>query len=145
MIQSIVKVQKADVESLFNLALKIVAAEEKLTQLTLAATRSMLVQAEKDTLKALRSNEPGQPISSQAGPGESMPDTMDSFARQLLDIAASIQAEFNCCNQPQNDACAERVHTLIDQVAKTAPAGSESIVSMERSAIGTARSLGEAM
>jgi len=145
MIQSTAKAQKADVEALFNLALKIVTAEEKLTQLTLAATRSMLTQAEEDTLAALRAKEPGQVISSQARPGESLPDTMGSFARQLLDIAASIQAEFNCCNQPQNDACEARVKTLVDQGEKTTPADTESIASEWRSAIETARSLREAM
>jgi phasin family protein len=139
------EVQKANVEAVFDLAVKMVDAGDKLTQLTFEVTRSMLTQFRKNTLATLRSKETGEVVASQARQAESIPDAAVSYTRQLFDVANYFQAEMTRYAQAQVDAYKENMRTYIDQVAKNAPVGSEATVSAWKSAMETTRSFYETM
>ncbi|WP_051381405.1 phasin family protein [Paraburkholderia mimosarum] len=145
MIQPIVEVQMASVDALFNLAVTMVNAAERLTQLAFVVARSMLAQAENTALGVLRSSEPGRSIPAQARATEPTQDTAASNMLQLFDIATSTQAEFNRYAQTQVDVCKEQVQTFIDQITKNVPAGPEATFSARKSAVETTHSLNETM
>ncbi|WP_051391173.1 phasin family protein [Paraburkholderia mimosarum] len=148
MIQPVVEVQKASVDALFNLAVTMVNAAERLTQLAFVVARSMLVQAENTAPCVRRSSEAGRSIVSQARttePIQEIQDTAASNMLQLFDIASSAQAEFNRYAQTQVDACKGQVQTFIDQIAKNVPAGPEATFSARKSAVETTRSLNDTM
>ena len=143
MIQPIVEVQKASVDALFNLAVTMVNAAERLTQLAFVVARSMLAQAENIAPCVRRSSEPGRSIVSQARATEPIQEIQDTL--QLFDIATSTQAEFNRYAQTQVDVCKEQVQTFIDQITKNVPGGPEATFSARKSAVETTRSLNETM
>ena len=145
MIQPIVEVQKASVDALFNLAVTMVNAAERLTQLAFVVARSMLAQAENIAPCVRRSSDPGRSIVSQARATEPTQDTAGSNMLQLFDIASSAQAEFNRYAQTQVDAYKEQVQTFIDQITKNVPGGPEATFSARKSAVETTRSLNETM
>lgn len=143
--EQIAATQKTHLDTLFGLTNKVVDGIEKLTELNLQAMRSTLAETEESVTKVLSAKEPRDWITLQATLTAPMPERIQSYSRQAFDIASAVQAEFARVTQVQCDAYNKRVQTLVDDVAKSAPAGSEAAIAAWKSAISATSTLYETM
>ncbi len=112
------------VEKIVDLNMNVVKAS--LEESTLAAQQLMAIKDPQE-LMAL--------ASSQKQPGT---EKALAYGRHLASIASSTQAEFTKAAEAQIAETNRKVLALVDEVSKNAPAGSEQMVAMMKSALGNA-------
>jgi phasin family protein len=127
--------QRANLDTLFGLADKVVDGVEKLTAVNLKMARALLTQTQDSVLEAMSATEHGQSFARQATPAVSIPEHVQSYQREVFDILSGLQAEFARLAQAQCEAYSRRAQTLVDDLAKSAPAGSEPAVAAWKSAM----------
>ncbi|HWX12121.1 MAG TPA: phasin family protein [Trinickia sp.] len=141
----LVALQKTNVDLYFDLAGKVVDGMAKMTELNMQVARSAFVESQKNVLKALSATQPSELSTLPAGVAEPVPEQVQSYARNLFEIASGVLAEFNRVAQVQVNAYDERLQTLVEEVGKSAPAGSEAAVAAWKSAIETTSSFYDTM
>ncbi|HJU70619.1 MAG TPA: TIGR01841 family phasin [Paucimonas sp.] len=133
---------KANLESQFamfaSLTSKAFEGAEKIINLHLNAVRASLEEsnaAAKQLLAAKDLNEFFVLSAAQAQPNA---EKALSYSRHLAGIASATQAEFAKTAEEQIAENNRKVVSLVDEVAKNAPAGSETVIAFVKSAIGNA-------
>ncbi|TCG02856.1 hypothetical protein BZM27_52735 [Paraburkholderia steynii] len=74
-----------------------------------------------------------------------MTEKMQTYSRQLFDVVSSTQAEFARTAQARCEAYGRQVQSVVEDVAKNAPAGSEAAVAALDTAIKAANALYETL
>jgi phasin family protein len=129
--EQITAAQKANLDTLFGLTNKAFEGFEKLVQLV----KSTFAEIQQNAQQALSVKEPQALLELPAGPMQAFAEKALSYGRQVYEIASSMQAEFAKVAEARYEAQSGRVQTLVDDLAKSAPAGSEAAVAVMRSAI----------
>jgi phasin family protein len=135
--------QKANLDICFGLTSKVVEGIEKLVELNQQAIRSTLSESRENALNALSPKEPRDWITLPAALSAPIPERIQSYSRQVFDIASSIQGEFARLAQAQCEAYNKRVQRLVDDVAKSSPAGSEAAIAAWKAAVTATNTLVE--
>jgi phasin family protein len=130
--------QKANLDTLFGLTNKTFEGFEKLVQLNLEAVNSTLAEIQDNTQKALSVKDPQELLALQASPMQPFTEKVLSYGRRVYEIASSTQAEFAKVAEARYEAQSHRVQTLVDDIAKSAPTGSEAAFAVMQSAIAAA-------
>ena len=99
--EQIASAQKANLATLLGLVTKVTDGVAKLTELNLETTRSVLTEMQDNVLKALSAKEPAEWIGQQAAPAALIPERVQSYSRQVFEIASEMQAEFARVAQAQ--------------------------------------------
>jgi phasin family protein len=141
----LVAMQKTHVDLYFDLAGKVVDGMAKMAELNMQVARSALVEAQRNALKVLSTTQPSELSTLPTGVAEPVPEKIQSYARDLFEIASGVMGEFTRVAQAQVSAYDERLQTLVDEVGKSAPAGSEAAVAAWKSAIETTSSFYDTM
>jgi phasin family protein len=141
--EQVAATRKANLDILFGLGEKVVEGIEKLAALNMQVTRSTLGDTFDLAQKALSVKEPQDWLALQDSLAAPTADKMQSYNRQLFDIVWSTQAEFAKVAQTQFEAYSRQVQSVLEDVAKNAPAGSEAAMSALDSAIKAANTLVE--
>jgi phasin family protein len=141
--EQVAATRKANLDILFGLGEKVVEGIEKLAELNMQVTRSTLGDMFDLGQKALSLKEPQDWLALQDNLGAPTADKMQSYNRQLFDIVWSTQAEFAKVALTQFEAYSRQVQSVVEDVAKNAPAGSEAAMSALDSAIKAANTLVE--
>jgi phasin family protein len=137
--------QKTSLELLFNLTNKCVDGVERLIQLNTQTIRSTLTDTLDQAQKVLSAKEPREWLAWQNNLAAPMAEKAQAYHRQLFDIVTATQAEFARCLQAQWAAYGNGAKTLMEDVAKNAPVGSEAAVAALDSAISAANALVESL
>jgi hypothetical protein len=140
-LEQLASAQKANVDTLFGLAGKVVDGVEKLMAVNVKLGRTLLTQMQDGVLKALSAAEPGESGTRQATPAVAIPEHLESYPRAVFDILLGLQVEFARLAQAQCEAYSRRAQTLVEDVAKSAPAGSEAAVAAWKSAMDATNAL----
>lgn len=127
--------QKANVETLFGLTNKAFEGIEKLVELNLQVVKSTLAESQEQAQRALSVRDAQELLQLQANATQPLAEKVLSYGRHLYEIASSTQAEFTRVAEAQYEEQNRRVQALVDNVAKNAPAGSETAVAVMKSAI----------
>lgn len=135
--------QKPTLEAFFSLTNKVVEGLEKLAQLNLQVLRATLTETQENVLKGLSTKDPGEWIAQRQTLTEAVPERITSYNRQVFDIVSGVQAESAQFAQAQGEAYNKRVETLVEDVAKSAPAGSEAAIAAWKSALSAGSALAE--
>jgi phasin family protein len=143
--EQLVAVQKSNVDLCFDLAGRVIDGMAKMTELNMQVARSALVEAQKNVLKAISATQPSELRTLPVGVAEPIPEKIQSYTRNLFEIASGVLAEFNRVAQAQVNAYDQRLHTLVEEVGKGAPAGSEAAVAAWKSALETTSSFYDTM
>jgi phasin family protein len=138
--EQITAAQKANLDTLFGLTNKAFEGFEKLVQLNLEVVKSTLAETQDNAQKALSVKDPQELLALQASPMQPFAEKVLSYGRRVYEIASSTQAEFAKVAEAQYEAQSRRVQTLVDDIAKSAPTGSEAAVAVMQSAIAAANS-----
>jgi phasin family protein len=137
--------QKANLDAAYRLATKVVEGVEKLAELNLKAIQSTLAETQQNVLKACSVKDPQEWLALQAGLAAPTTEKVQSYSRQLFEIVSATQGEFAQLAQTQYEAYNQRVQTFVENVARSAPAGSEAAIAGWKSAIGATHALVETL
>lgn len=133
---------KASFESQFALLSALTAKTfegmEKLIDLNITAAKATLEESSAATRQLLAAKDPQEFFSLSAAQAQPTAEKAMSYSRQLASIAAGTGAEFSKAAESQIVETNRKVISLVDEVSKNAPAGSESFVSAVKTAISNA-------
>jgi len=137
--------QKAGLDAFFALTGKVFEGVEKLVALNLQVVRSVLAESQENLTKAPATTDPQQWFTLQAGFTAPFVEKSLSYGRQLFDIASITQAEVTQVAQSQYERYNAKVQALVEEAAKSAPAGSEAAIAAWKSAISATTTLYESL
>jgi phasin family protein len=133
---------KANFESQFaiftSLTSKAFEGMEKLVDLNITAAKASLDESSNAARQLLSAKDPQEFFSLTAAQAQPTADKALSYGRQLASIAAGTQAEFTKAAETQIAETNRKVISLVDEVSKSAPAGTENVVAAIKAAIGSA-------
>lgn len=111
---------------------------EKVVDLNITAAKASLEDSAAAAKQLLSAKDPQEFFA--VATSQTQPNVAKAIAygRHLTTIASSTQAEFTRTAEEQVAAASRQINTLVDDVSKAAPAGSENIVAIVKSAIGNA-------
>jgi phasin family protein len=133
---------KANFESQFalltSLTSKTFEGMEKLIDLNLNAAKATLEESSSAARQMLAAKDPQEFFSLTAAQAQPTAEKALSYSRQLASIAAGTGAEFSKAAESQIVEANRKVISLVDEVSKNAPAGSENYVAALKTAISNA-------
>jgi len=132
--EQIATAQKSNLDIAFGMTNNIVAGVQKLTELNLQMIKTTMAETQESAQQAL-SKGPQERLTQQASLAAPMAEKMQSYSRQVWEIVSATQAEFARIAQTQYKAYTDRTQTIFEDVAKRAPAGSETGIAEWKSVI----------
>ena len=130
--------QKANVETLFDLTNKAFEGVEKLVELNLQVAKTAMSEVA-DTAKAAMSIKDAQELMAlQQAMLQPAAEKAAAYGRHVYDIAAETNAEVSKVAETQMAEAQKKFMNLVDTAAKNAPAGSDNVVSLMKSAVAAA-------
>src|SRR5260370_42238267 len=126
--EQIAAAQKSNLDTSWAVANLMFEGFQKLVELNLQAVKSTLAEGRENVGKALPANDPQDLVSAQARLIQPTAEKIQSYSRQVFAIVAATQTQFSKLAEVQYQAHNQRVQTLVDNVAHSAPAGSEAVV-----------------
>lgn len=133
---------KANVESQFavfsSLTSKAFESMEKLIELNLTAAKASMEESSVATRQLLSAKDPQEFFALTAAQAQPTAEKAMSYSRQVAAIAAGTQAEFTKAAEQQIAETNRKVISLVDEVSKNAPAGSENVVAALKATLGNA-------
>jgi phasin family protein len=143
--EQLIAAQKANVETLFGLTNKALEGVEKLVELNLQVAKAAIVEAAETTRAAFSVKDAQELLTLQAGLLQPAAEKAASYSRHLYEIAATTNAEVAKVAEEQATVAQQKFMTLVDSVAKNAPAGSENAVTLVKSALAAANNAYESV
>ena len=111
---------------------------EKFVDLNLTAAKASLEESSITTKQLLSAKDPQEFFSLASAQAQPTAEKTIAYGRHLANIAQSTSAEFSKAAETQIAETNRKVISLVEEVSKNAPAGSENAVAMLKSAIGNA-------
>ena len=130
--------QKANVETLFGLTAKAFEGVEKLVELNLQVAKTTLGEFAETTKAALSVKDAQELLALQAGLLQPAAEKAAAYSRHLYDIAAATGAEVTKVAEATTADAQKKFMGLVDNAVKNAPAGSENVVALVKSAVAAA-------
>jgi phasin family protein len=131
---------KATLEAFQAVAVKSLEGFEKLAELNMAATKSTMEESA-EQLKAMFEVKDVKALADMAvGSAQPASDKMTAYAKHVYEITNETGTEIAKLVEKQFADSNRQIHAAIDALAKTAPAGSEGIVTFVKQAVSAANS-----
>lgn len=111
---------------------------EKIVELNLTAAKTSMEESTSTAKQLLSAKDPQEFFALTAAQAQPSAEKALAYSRHLATIASSTQAEFSKAAESQIAETNRKVISLVEEVSKNAPAGSENAVAMMKSAIGSA-------
>lgn len=111
---------------------------EKLIDLNLTATKASMEEASAAAKQMMSAKDAQEFFALSAAQAQPAAEKAAAYGRQLAAITSSAQAEFTKTTEAQIADTNKKVISLVEEVSKNAPAGSEKAVAMLKSAIDSA-------
>lgn len=129
---------EAQLSLLTNLTNKTFESVEKVVDLNLNVVKASLEDSSTAARQLLEAKDPQEFFSLTAAQAQPTAAKALAYGRHLAGIATSAQAEFTRAAEEQIAEAGRKVSALVDDVSKNAPAGSENVIALVKSAIGNA-------
>lgn len=111
---------------------------EKFVDLNLTAAKASLEESSAATKQLLAAKDPQEFFSLSAAQVQPTAEKTLAYGRHLASIATGTQAEFSKAAETQIAETNRKVISLVDEVSKSAPPGTENAVAILKTAIGNA-------
>ena len=111
---------------------------EKFVDLNLTAAKASLEESSATTKQLLAAKDPQEFFSLATAQAQPSAEKTIAYGRHLATIASSTGAEFSKAAETQIAETNRKVISLVEEVSKNAPAGTENAVALFKSAIGNA-------
>jgi len=127
----------AQIAAVTDLTNKALASIAQLVELNVNTAKASLEQSTQTAQRLMAAKDPQEffTLSTQNPPN---PETAIAYSRNLASIASTAQAEFARAAEAQIAETTRKVSTLIDDIAKNAPPGSENAIAILKTAISNA-------
>ena len=109
---------------------------EKIVELNLTAAKATLEESTAAAKQLLSAKDPQEFFSLSAAQAQPSAEKAIAYGRHLAAITSGTQAEFSKAAEAQIAETNRKVISLVEEVTKNAPAGSENAVAILKSAIG---------
>ena len=136
--EQIMAAHKSNVEILFGLTGKAFEGIEKLVELNLQVAKAAMSEVADTTKAALSVKDAQELMALQAGLLQPVAEKAAAYSRHLYDIAASTGAEVNKAAEASTADAQKKFMSMVDTAVKNAPAGSENVVALVKSAVAAA-------
>ena len=136
--EQLMAAQKANVETLFGLTNKAFEGVEKLVELNLQMAKTALGEAGDTARAALSVKDAQELVALQASLLQPTAEKAAAYSRHVYDIAAATNAEVTKAVEAQLGDAQKKFMGLVDSAVKNAPAGSENVVALVKSAVAAA-------
>ena len=144
-VEQVVAANKASVETLFGLTNKAFEGVERLVELNLQVAKAAMTEAAEGTKAAMSVKDAQELLALQAGLLQPSAEKAVAYGRHVYDIAASTQAEVGKVAEAQVADIQKKFLAGVDSAIKNAPAGTESAVSLVKSALAAANNAYESV
>ncbi len=111
---------------------------EKLVDLNINAAKSSIEESNSAAKQLLSAKDPQEFFALSAAQAQPSAEKALAYGRHVATIASGAQAEFTKAAEEQVAEANRKVLALIEEASKNAPAGSENVIAMVKSAFGTA-------
>ncbi len=136
--EQVIAAQKANVETLFGLTQKAFEGVERMLELNMQATRAALADTSQNTQALLSVKDAQELMALQASLMQPLAEKTAAYSRQLCEIAAGTGSEFTKFAENQGAEAQQKFMAVVDNVARNAPAGSETAVAVMKNAVNSA-------
>lgn len=143
--EQVLAAQKANLETLFGLTNKAIEGVERLVELNVTASKTVLAEAAAHTQSSLNVKDVQELLTLQASMLQPLGEKATSYSRQLYDIISSASNELGKSFESKASESIKTFAGLVDTAAKNAPAGSEAAVAVAKSAVAAAGSAYESV
>ena len=131
---------RQSLEAMQEMAMASLAGWEKLAELNLQATKASIKEGVEQGVTYLETRDPkalGETLAEQAQPTS---DKINAYAKHVAEIANQTGTELSRIVEKQMNEANRQMFTAVDAMAKNAPAGSEGLMTMMKSAMTAANS-----
>jgi phasin family protein len=132
-VEALAAANAANVEAMHSLAYASLKATERLMSLSLGFARASL-RLGADCARPTPNGDWRLMLSQQSSGFQKGAEEAASYLRSVYDISSETQAEVNEAISARVDGLSESVGSMLDAIARSAPAGSEKAVNMLKSA-----------
>lgn len=134
------QINKAAFETFQTIALKSVESFEKLAELNIQAAKTSIAESAEQMKALLAAKDPKAATEVMMGSAQPAADKVTAYAKHVYDIATETSTELTKLFEKQVAEGNKQLHTAIDAMAKSAPAGSEGVVTLVKNAVSAANS-----
>jgi len=143
--EQIMASHKANIETLFGLTQKAFEGMEKLVELNVQATKAALAETANNAQAVLGVKDAQELLALQASMVQPLAEKTAAYSRHLYDIAQSAGAELSKTLEGQTAEAQKKFAELVESATQNAPAGSETAVTMMKSAMTAANTAFESV
>jgi phasin family protein len=136
--EQMIAAQKANIETLFGLTQKAFEGVERMLELNMQAARAALADTSNNTQALMSVKDAQELLALQASLMQPLAEKTAAYSRQLYEIAAGTGGEFARFAEHQGAEAQQKFMAVVDNVARNAPAGSETAVAVMKNAVSTA-------
>jgi len=133
--EQIVAAQKSQFETLLGLSYKAFEAGEKLVELNMQVAKANLAEASETALAALSVKDPQALVALQSGLVKPAGEKIAAYNREVYGITSAASAEFGKVAQAAMEDLQKSLLAAVEEASKNAPAGSENVVALMKSAM----------
>ena len=136
--EQLMAAHKSNVEILFGLTGKAFEGVEKLVELNLQVAKAAMGEVADNAKAALSVKDAQELMALQAGLLQPVAEKAAAYSRHLYDIAASTGAEVTKVAEATTADAQKKFMSMVDSAVKIAPAGSENVAALVKSAVAAA-------
>ncbi len=136
--EQLMAAHKSNVEILFGLTGKAFEGVEKLVELNLQVAKAAMGEVADNAKAALSVKDAQELMALQAGLLQPVAEKAAAYSRHLYDIAASTGAEVTKVAEATTADAQKKFMSMVDSAVKNAPAGSENVAALVKSAVAAA-------
>jgi phasin family protein len=133
--EQVIAANKANLETLVGLTNKAFAGVEQLIELNLAAAKAAMSDSQQQAQAALSVKDAQQLLALQASLFQPLAEKAVAYNRHLYEIASSTSTDFTKAYEAKVLEAQRAFNDLVDNMAKNAPAGSETAVAAFKTAV----------
>ncbi|MFM9993274.1 MAG: phasin family protein [Burkholderiaceae bacterium] len=133
--EQILAAHKANLETLMGFTQQAVAGVEHLIQLNLAVTKAAIEDSHKNTQMVMGAKDSQDLVAMQSTLFQPLAEKMMSYNRQLFEIVSNHGGTVSQGVEQKYAQAQHAFQTMVDNVAKNAPAGSEPAVNAFKTAL----------
>ncbi|SDV49751.1 phasin family protein [Chitinasiproducens palmae] len=130
--------QRAQLDTLFGLTSKAFEGVEKMMELNIEALRASLSDSREAAGKAAGVKDAQELLALQASIVQPLAEKTLNYSRSLYEILSSTNADLARLSEEQVQQYTQRVQAAVENLARNAPAGSETAVAAVKAAVTTA-------
>ena len=136
---------KANIETLFGLTQKAFEGVEKLVELNVQATKAALAETANNAQAVMGVKDAQELLALQASMVQPLAEKTAAYSRHLYEIAQSAGAEIGKSLEGQTAEAQKKFANMVDSAAQNAPAGSDTAVTMMKTAMTAANTAFESV